>query len=92
MKTDVTIVLEPTNHLDLEAVVWLESYLQSYENTLIIVSHDRNFLDGVVTDIVHLFNQKLNYYKGDYSTFEKTRKEALRQQRKAYEAQQQKIG
>ena len=91
VKTDVTIVLEPTNHLDLEAVVWLESYLQSYENTLIIVSHDRNFLDGVVTDIVHLFNQKLNYYKGDYSTFEKTRKEALRQQRKAYEAQQQKI-
>ena len=72
-------------------MVWLETYLQSYQSTLVIVSHDRNFLDTVITDVIHLHNQKLNYYKGDYATFENTRKEQLRQQRKAYEAQQQKV-
>lgn len=84
-------LLEPTNHLDLEAVMWLETYLETYESTLVVVSHDRNFLDSVITDVIHLHRQKLIYYKGDYATFEQVRKETLRQQRKAYDAQQAKI-
>lgn len=83
--------IEPTNHLDLEAVVWLEQYLETYEKTLIVVSHDRNFLDTVITDVIHLHQQKLVYYRGDYSIFEQTRKNVLKQHRKVYEAQQQKI-
>ncbi|TMW55398.1 hypothetical protein Poli38472_013289 [Pythium oligandrum] len=91
MAPDLLLLDEPTNHLDLEAVIWLEHYLEKYDKTMIIVSHDRKFLNAVVTDIVHLASQKLTYYKGDYNTFENTMKENLRQQRKAYEAQQMKI-
>ncbi|KAJ0412114.1 hypothetical protein ATCC90586_004034 [Pythium insidiosum] len=91
MAPDLLLLDEPTNHLDLEAVIWLEHYLEKYEKTMIVVSHDRNFLNSVTTDIIHLCNQKLTYYKGDYNTFEKTEKELMRQQRKAYEAQQLKI-
>lgn len=64
MFPDLLLLDEPTNHLDLEAVVWLETYLQSYQNTLVIVSHDRKFLDSVITDVIHLHNKKLIYYKG----------------------------
>ena len=56
---------EPTNHLDLNAVIWLDNYLQGYKKTLLIVSHDQSFLDNVCTDIVHLDQCKLWYYKGD---------------------------
>lgn len=91
MAPDLLLLDEPTNHLDLEAVIWLEHYLEKYERTMIVVSHDRNFLNAVTTDTIYLQSQKLNYYKGDYNTFEKTMKENLRQQRKAYEAQQMKI-
>lgn len=91
MAPDLLLLDEPTNHLDLEAVIWLEHYLEKYEKTMIVVSHDRNFLNAVTTDTVYLQSQKLSYYKGDYNTFEKTQKENLRQQRKAYEAQQMKI-
>ncbi|POM73760.1 ABCF/EF-3b transporter-like protein, partial [Phytophthora palmivora] len=91
MAPDLLLLDEPTNHLDLEAVIWLEHYLDKYEKQMIVVSHDRNFLNAVTTDIIHLTNQKLVYYKGDYNTFEHTMKENMRQQRKAYDAQQMKI-
>ncbi|KAG3149142.1 ABC transporter F family member 3 [Phytophthora idaei] len=91
MAPDLLLLDEPTNHLDLEAVIWLEHYLEKYDKQMIVVSHDRNFLNAVTTDIVYLTNQKLAYYKGDYNTFEHTMKENLRQQRKAYDAQQMKI-
>ncbi len=57
---------EPTNHLDLNAVIWLDNYLQHWKKTLLIVSHDQSFLDNVCTDIIHLDNEKLFYYKGNY--------------------------
>ncbi|KAG2521975.1 hypothetical protein JM18_006330 [Phytophthora kernoviae] len=91
MSPDLLLLDEPTNHLDLEAVIWLEHYLDKYDKQMIVVSHDRNFLNAVTTDIVYLTQQKLTYYKGDYNTFENTMKENLRQQRKAYDAQQMKI-
>ena len=55
---------EPTNHLDLNAVIWLDSYLRTWKKTLLIVSHDQSFLDNVCTDVIHLEEQKLNYYRG----------------------------
>ena len=58
---------EPTNHLDLNAVIWLDSYLSKWKNTLLIVSHDQDFLDNVCTDVIHLDNKKLQYYRGNYS-------------------------
>ncbi|KAF1791812.1 ABC-transporter extension domain [Phytophthora cactorum] len=77
MAPDLLLLDEPTNHLDLEAVIWLEHYLEKYDKQMIVVSHDRNFLNAVTTDIVYLTNQKLAYYKGDYNTFEHTMKENL---------------
>merc|ERR1712018_131994 len=62
---------EPTNHLDLNAVIWLDNYLQNWKKTLLVVSHDQSFLDNVCTDIIHLDQCKLWYYKGNYSTFKK---------------------
>lgn len=78
---------EPTNHLDLEAVLWLESYLQSYKHTVLLVSHDRAFLDEVCTDIILMKNQKLVYYKGNYSNFEHTRETAMIVQERQRESQ-----
>ncbi|KAL2560842.1 hypothetical protein AAZV13_20G046900 [Glycine max] len=74
------------NHLDLHAVLWLESYLVKWPKTFIVVSHAREFLNTVVTDIIHLQNQKLTTYKGNYDTFEKTREEQVKNQQKALEA------
>ncbi len=61
------ILDEPTNHLDLNAVIWLDNYLQNWKKTLLVVSHDQSFLDNVCTDIIHLDQEKLFYYKGNYS-------------------------
>jgi ATP-binding cassette subfamily F protein 3 len=72
---DILMLDEPTNHLDLDAVMWLEDYLQKTKNTVVVVSHAREFLNVVCTDIIHFFNSTLTYYKGDYDTFEKTRNE-----------------
>jgi ATP-binding cassette subfamily F protein 3 len=66
---DVLLLDEPTNHLDLDAVMWLEDYLNSWENTLVVVSHARNFLNSVCTNIIDFRNLKLSYYKGNYDTF-----------------------
>ncbi|KAK7393833.1 hypothetical protein VNO78_22397 [Psophocarpus tetragonolobus] len=86
IEPDILLLDEPTNHLDLHAVLWLESYLVKWPKTFIVVSHAREFLNTVVTDIIHLQNQKLTTYKGNYDTFEKTREEQIKNQQKAVEA------
>lgn len=86
IEPDLLLLDEPTNHLDLHAVLWLESYLLKWPKTLIVVSHAREFLNSVVTDIIHLHGQKLMMYKGNYDTFERTREEQLKNQQKAFEA------
>uniref|UniRef100_A0A2P2LQS3 Uncharacterized protein MANES_02G005700 n=1 Tax=Rhizophora mucronata TaxID=61149 RepID=A0A2P2LQS3_RHIMU len=86
IEPDILLLDEPTNHLDLHAVLWLESYLMKWKKTFIVVSHAREFLNTVVTDILHLNGQKLNVYRGNYDTFEKTREEQLKNQQKAFEA------
>ncbi|MFN2381384.1 MAG: ABC-F family ATP-binding cassette domain-containing protein [Guyparkeria sp.] len=77
--SDILLLDEPTNHLDLDAVFWLADWLVSYPGTLIVVSHDRDFLDHVCTHIAHIENQKLNLYTGHYSDFEEMRAERLMQ-------------
>lgn len=72
-RADLLLLDEPTNHLDISAIVWLESWLKAYPGTLLIISHDRNFLDNVVTSIVHIEHQQLKLYSGNYSRFENTR-------------------
>jgi ATP-binding cassette subfamily F protein 3 len=82
---------EPTNHLDLDAVIWLEQWLRQYQGTLLLISHDRDFLDSVVDAIAHVERQKIDLYKGNYSAFERTRAERLSQQQANYNKQQQTI-
>ncbi|KAK9926366.1 hypothetical protein M0R45_023600 [Rubus argutus] len=86
IEPDLLLLDEPTNHLDLHAVLWLESYLVKWPKSCIIVSHAREFLNSVVTDILHLHGQKLIAYKGDYDTYERTRVEQLKNQQKAFES------
>ncbi|XP_068150002.1 ATP-binding cassette sub-family F member 3 [Drosophila tropicalis] len=86
-KPDLLLLDEPTNMLDIKAIIWLETYLQSWPTTILVVSHDRNFLDTVPTDIIHLHSQELEAYKGNYDQFEKTKTEKLKSQRREYEAQ-----
>jgi len=75
--SDLLLLDEPTNHLDLDAIIWLEDWLRRYRGTLIVVSHDRDFLDAVVEVIVHIDQKKLRRYSGDYSSFERQRAQAL---------------
>ena len=89
--SDLLLLDEPTNHLDLDAVIWLERWLVQYQGTLLLISHDRDFLDPIVTKILHIENQKLNEYTGDYSSFEVQRATKLAQQTAMYRQQQQKI-
>ncbi|MBT4164949.1 MAG: ATP-binding cassette domain-containing protein [Porticoccaceae bacterium] len=86
--SDLLLLDEPTNHLDLDATLWLESWLKSYSGTLLIISHDRDFLDNVVSRIVHIKHQKSIMYKGNYSAFERVRSERLALQQASYEKQQ----
>ncbi|CAM8986700.1 unnamed protein product [Rhodiola kirilowii] len=86
IEPDLLLLDEPTNHLDLHAVLWLEAYLLKWKKTFIVVSHAREFLNTVVTDVLHLQNQKLTAYKGDYDTFERTRQEQMKNQQKAFES------
>ena len=90
-RSDLLLLDEPTNHLDLDAVIWLEQWLRQYQGTLLLISHDRDFLDGVVGQIAHVEQQKIDLYKGNYSAFEKTRAERLAQQQSNYNKQQQTI-
>ena len=71
--SDLLLLDEPTNHLDLDAIIWLEDWLKRYPGTLLIISHDRDFLDGVVNVIVHIDERKLKRYSGNYSSFERQR-------------------
>ncbi len=88
---DLLLLDEPTNHLDLDATIWLEQWLQRFQGTLLLISHDRDFLDSVTDTIVHIEHLKLNLYRGNYSAFERQRAERLAQQQAMYEKQQQRI-
>jgi ATP-binding cassette subfamily F protein 3 len=90
-RSDLLLLDEPTNHLDLDAVLWLEEWLQRYPGTLILVTHDRDFLDAVATTIVHLDGRKLRAYSGNYTAFEGQRAQALAHEQAAYAKQQRSI-
>ncbi|RUO75992.1 ATP-binding cassette domain-containing protein [Idiomarina seosinensis] len=87
-RADLLLLDEPTNHLDVDAIFWLEDYLKRFPGTLILISHDRDFLDEVCTDIVHIEHQRLNSYRGNYSQFEAQRAEQIAQQQSQYEKAQ----
>ena len=90
-RSDLLLLDEPTNHLDLDAVIWLEGWLQSYRGTLILISHDRDFLDAIVNHIAHIEKQTLTLYRGGYSDFERQRAEKLALQQALFEKQQRKV-
>ena len=85
------ILDEPTNHLDMNVLSWLEDYLKSYQGALLIVSHDRYFLDRVVNDVYDLDNKTLTHYTGNYTQFVKHKQERLQAEWKHYDQQQKKI-
>ncbi|MFJ3680492.1 ATP-binding cassette domain-containing protein [Pseudomonas sp. NPDC090208] len=86
--SDLLLLDEPTNHLDLDAILWLEDWLKGYPGTLLLISHDRDFLDAVVDHVAHVEQKKITLYRGGYSAFERARAERLAQQQQAYEKQQ----
>ncbi|MEW9625671.1 ABC-F family ATP-binding cassette domain-containing protein [Rhodanobacter geophilus] len=86
--SELLLLDEPTNHLDLDAVLWLEEWLRRYQGTLLIISHDREFLDGVIDHTLHLVDGGARLYSGNYSAFERLRAEQLRQQQIAHEREQ----
>jgi ATP-binding cassette, subfamily F, member 3 len=86
-RSDLLLLDEPTNHLDLDAVIWLEQWLASYQGTLLVISHDREFLDNVVTAVCHFDNGTLKLYSGGFTAFERTRAEQLAQQNATHDRQ-----
>ncbi|XP_053164338.1 ATP-binding cassette sub-family F member 3 isoform X2 [Hemicordylus capensis] len=88
-RPDLLLLDEPTNMLDVRAIIWLENYLQTWQSTILVVSHDRNFLNAVATDVIHLHSQRLDSYRGDFENFVKIKEERLKNQQREYEAQQQ---
>ncbi|XP_019651350.1 ATP-binding cassette sub-family F member 3 isoform X3 [Ailuropoda melanoleuca] len=88
-RPDLLLLDEPTNMLDVRAILWLENYLQTWPSTILVVSHDRNFLNAIATDIIHLHSQRLDGYRGDFEAFIKSKQERLLNQQREYEAQQQ---
>ncbi|STY29575.1 fused transporter subunits of ABC superfamily: ATP-binding components [Legionella wadsworthii] len=88
---DLLLLDEPTNHLDMEAIFWLERFLKQSPSTIILISHDREFLDAFVTHILHIENQNISIYSGNYSCFEKTHAQQLALQQAMHEKQQAKI-
>ncbi|KMK51683.1 ABC transporter ATP-binding protein [[Actinobacillus] muris] len=90
-RSDLLLLDEPTNHLDLDAVIWLERWLSQYRGTLLLISHDRDFLDPIIDRVLHIEQQKLHDYTGNYTAFEIQRATKLSQQNAAYQLQQQKI-
>ena len=89
--SDLLLLDEPTNHLDLDAVIWLEKWLQRYAGTLLLISHDKAFIDNTVAQIISVEQQKLITYTGNYSSYETQRAERIRLQNIEYEKQQQKV-
>jgi ATP-binding cassette subfamily F protein 3 len=90
-RSDILLLDEPTNHLDLPAILWLERWLNRYEGILIVVSHDRDFLDEICTRVAHIENESINLFTGNYSQFETLRAEQLSQQQAMYVRQQKQI-
>ncbi|HEV7800947.1 MAG TPA: ATP-binding cassette domain-containing protein [Burkholderiales bacterium] len=90
-RSDLLLLDEPTNHLDLDAIVWLEKWLAGYRGTLLLVSHDRDFLDGCVTHIAHIASQHLTLYTGNYTAFEEQRAAQLASQQSMYDKQQREV-
>ncbi len=90
-RSDLLLLDEPTNHLDLDAVLWLEEWLQRYPGMLLLISHDREFLDRTVQHILHIEREQVRLYAGNYSEFENRRAELLAQQQSAFERQQREI-
>ena len=88
MHPDVLLLDEPTNHLDLPSIEWLEKYLKNYQGAVVMVSHDRYFLDRMVNNVVELYQQKLHFYTGNYSYYETEKALRVDIQQKAYENQQ----
>ncbi len=86
--SDVLLLDEPTNHLDLDAVLWLEDWIRRYTGTVLVISHDRDFLDGVATHVLHLAEGRGKLYTGNYQAFERQRAEQMRQQQIAFEKEQ----
>ena len=87
-RSDLLLLDEPTNHLDLDAVIWLQDWLVRYAGTLLLISHDREFLDTVIRHVAHIENNNITLYTGNYTAFEHIRAEKLAQQQSAYERQQ----
>jgi ATP-binding cassette subfamily F protein 3 len=90
-RSDLLLLDEPTNHLDLDAVIWLQEWLKQYSGTLMLISHDRDFLDEITDHIAHVEQQGITLYTGNYSDFERMRAERLANQQSAYEKQQREI-
>lgn len=90
-KQDILVLDEPTNHLDIETLAWLETYLQNYHGSLLIVSHDRYFLDKVVNQVYEISRTKIDYYKGNYSSFVNQKQAKLEQMWKKFDKQQKQI-
>ena len=90
-RADLLLLDEPTNHLDLDAVLWLEDWLKAFAGAVVLITHDREFLDAVAGEIVHVENRKLNAYAGNYSAFESQRAERLALQQATYEKQRRTI-
>jgi ATP-binding cassette subfamily F protein 3 len=90
-RSDLLLLDEPTNHLDLDAVIWLEGWLRDYRGTLLLISHDRDFLDNVIDNVLHIEQQRITLYRGGYSDFERQRAENLALQQAMYEKQQRKV-
>ncbi len=90
-RSDLLLLDEPTNHLDLDAVIWLEGWLREYRGTLLLISHDRDFLDAVIDNVLHIEQQRITLYRGSYSDFERQRAEKLALQQAMYEKQQRKV-
>ena len=90
-RSDILLLDEPTNHLDLDAVIWLQGWLCNYEGTLLLISHDRDFLDEITDHIIHIENRSATFYTGNYTAFEIRRAELLASRQAAYEKQQREI-
>ncbi|MGD2055321.1 MAG: ATP-binding cassette domain-containing protein [Gammaproteobacteria bacterium] len=90
-RSDLLLLDEPTNHLDLDAVIWLENWLRDYPGTLLLISHDRDFLDRVSRQILHVEDQRLSLYNGNYSAFERRRAEQLARRAAEYAKQQREV-
>ncbi|NQZ80477.1 MAG: ATP-binding cassette domain-containing protein [Colwellia sp.] len=90
-RADLLLLDEPTNHLDLDAVIWLQRWLKRFDGTLVLISHDRDFLDDVIEQILHIEHQQAKLYSGNYSAFERQRAEHLAQQDAQYQKQQKEV-